>query len=131
VSHKYIAAVAASVAERHAKKAAASTPAVKAAAKGKKQKAAAAAAAAAAPGNSKLDAFLSKRKGLNSSKAAHTPSQAQLQAQQQQLEQQRLLERQLKKQFMSSKVGCAALRCTLACLHASQPSRNMICRSVV
>jgi hypothetical protein len=100
---------AANVAERRTSHAAASTSAGKAAAaKARKNKAAAAVTAsntAAAPGNSKLDAFLSKRKGLNSSKAAHTPSQAQLQAQQRQ-EQQRLLERQLKKQFMSSKASC-------------------------
>lgn len=64
---------------------------------------------AAVPSNSKLDAFLSKRKGLNSSKAAQAPSQARLLAQQQQQEQQRLLERQLKRQFMSCKASCSLL----------------------
>ena len=67
----------------------------------------------AAPGpsaaaESKLQAFLSGRKGNKGLRpAAAHPSQQQLAEQQRQQQQQRLLERKLKKQFMSSKVGAA------------------------
>jgi hypothetical protein len=120
----------ANAAERLTSHAAASAPADAPAAalsksQRKKHKAAAAAAAAAAVaavavppvGDSKLDAFLSKRKGLNSRKVAQAPSQAQIQAQQQQQEQQRLLERQLKKQFMSCKVRYIVICHSTARLH--------------
>lgn len=62
------------------------------------------AAAAAAGPSSKLQAFLSGRKGTGRGKAAAAPSKAQLAEQQRQHEQQRLVERKLKKQFLSAKV---------------------------
>lgn len=53
---------------------------------------------------SRLEAFLSGRKGLGSAAVRKQPSNKELTEQQKQLQQQRLLERKLKKQFMSSKV---------------------------
>lgn len=61
-----------------------------------------------AAAESKLQAFLSGRKGNKGIRpAAAQPSPQQLAEQQRQQQQQRLLERKLKKQFMSSKVGAA------------------------
>lgn len=68
----------------------------------------ASAAAGAAGPSSKLDVFLSGRKGTGRGAAA-APSKAQLIEQQQQREQQRLLERKLKKQFLSAKVSQCSL----------------------
>jgi hypothetical protein len=61
---------------------------------------------AASAAETKLQAFLSGRKGNKGIKtAAAQPSQQQIAEQQRQQQQQRLLERKLKKQFMSSKVS--------------------------
>eukprot|EP00878_Enallax_costatus_P021103 GHUV01022334.1.p1 GENE.GHUV01022334.1~~GHUV01022334.1.p1 ORF type:complete len:294 (+),score=96.45 GHUV01022334.1:302-1183(+) len=63
--------------------------------------------AASGPGgpSSKLQTFLSGRKGTGRAEGAAAPSKAQLLEQQRQLEQQRLVERKLKKQFLSAKVS--------------------------